>query len=208
MIITLRYSLAVITLSSQIARPTLGISGVYFKALGHDMSFYHLARRNSDLWYPNELSCKHKQYIMKKHSKMESEIWALLHDKHHIGNNLLHFCMLKVRMVHSKKVLEQYMRKPSQDMTWYLWQPSFDHFTELGHNCAILPFYFMAYGQYGFSLCDVWISDEYVLINKSSATICFCTVYWALYGILIELEFPPFFANNFGPANTFSTTVH
>ena len=74
MIITLRYSLAVITLSSQIACPTLGISGVYFVALGHAMSFYYLSGRNSKLWFPNELSCKHKQYIMKKHSKMDSEI--------------------------------------------------------------------------------------------------------------------------------------
>ena len=66
MIVTLRYSLAVITLSSQIARPTLGISGVYFVALGHAMSFYHLSGRNSDLWYPNELSFKHKQYFNEK----------------------------------------------------------------------------------------------------------------------------------------------
>jgi len=80
MIITLRYSLAVITLSSQIARPTLGIPGVYFVALGHAMSFYHLARRNSDLWYPIELSCKHKQYIMKSIPKWSprSELYSMI----------------------------------------------------------------------------------------------------------------------------------
>ena len=74
MIITLRYSLAVITLSSQIARSTLVISGVCFVALGRAMSFYQLSGCNGDLWYPNELPCKHKQYIMKKHSEMDSEI--------------------------------------------------------------------------------------------------------------------------------------
>ena len=74
MITTLTYSLAVITLSSQIARPTIGSSDVDFVALGCVLSFCHLYGRNSGLWLPYELSYKHKQYIMKKHSKMDSEI--------------------------------------------------------------------------------------------------------------------------------------
>ena len=89
------------------------------------MSYYYLFWCVTDSAFPKELLCKHNQFMIESIPKWSPGIWASIHDKHRIGRNLMHFWFMKVLMVHSNIVLEKDMRIPSQDMTWYLWQPRF-----------------------------------------------------------------------------------